>query len=73
MFIWGAKENLQNLNLLKSGKKNSVDFGVGVINGIIIEHWITSIKVLELLNKQMLFIWINVGSQNREWTLRIQK
>ena len=25
-------------NLLKSGKKNSVDFGVGVINGIIIEH-----------------------------------
>ena len=43
-------------NLLKSGEKNSADFGVVVINGILIVRRITSIKFLELLNKQkMLF------------------
>ena len=61
--------------LTKIRGKNSADFGVVVINGILIVRRITSIKFLELLNKQkMLFTLINVGSQKiRERILRIKK
>ena len=73
MFIWGAKGNLHGTYLNQG--KNSADFVVVVINGILIVRRITSIKFLELLNKQnVLFTWINVGSQKiRERILRIKK
>ena len=40
------------MELTKIRGKNSADFGVVVINGILIVRRITSIKFLELLNKQ---------------------
>ena len=73
MFIEERREIYTELTKIR--EKNSADFGVVVINGILIVRRITSIKFLELLNKQkMLFIWINVGSQKiRERILRIKK
>ena len=73
MFIEERREIYTELTKIK--EKNSADFGVVVINGILIVRRITSIKFLKLLNKQkMLFIWINVGSQKiRERILRIKK